>query len=462
MTVLEPTLEERHTMKFRTVLPLMAALLAGACSAGGPPLSPGLPILAAPQPRGIVPSRGKIKHVVIIVQENRSLNNLFYGFPGAKTSAFGYDSRGTRIKLQPIVLETTWDLSHSSTTFFQACNGTGKIPGTKCRMNGFNKEYAGCGPCPIPHPQYAYVPHSETKPYFDMAEQYVLADEMYASNFDASSFVSHQYIISAQSESAVNYPFSVWGCPGGPADAVGMVGRQRQIPDGREVPCWDPKTLGDELDEAGLSWAFYTSAWNGDGGMWSGYQAINHIYNGRDWKKDIITPQRRFFDDVAKGRLRDVSWITPTCANSDHAGCGSNTGPSWVTQLVDAVGQSPYWDSTAIFVFWDDYGGWYDPEPPAYVDYDGLGIRIPMLIVSAYAKKRHVSHVHYEHGSILKFVEDTFGLERLSASDTRANSPAQDAFDFAKPPRAFVPIGSPYDRSYFLQQPADDRIPDSE
>jgi phospholipase C len=159
--------------------------------------------------------------------------------------------------------------------------------------------------------------------------------------------------------------------------------------------------------------------------------------------------------------LRAVSWITPTCENSDHAGCGSNTGPQWVASLVNAIGQSKYWDNTAIFIFWDDYGGWYDPEPPAYVDYDGLGLRIPMLIVSAYAKQGHVSHVHYEHGSILKFVEDQFGLARLAASDTRATSPEKDCFDFTKPPRKFKVIPTVLGKEYFMRQPIDLRPPDT-
>jgi phospholipase C len=324
----------------------------------------------------------------------------------------------------------------------------------------------GCGraqpKCPIPEPQYSYVPHSETKPYFDIGKQYVLADQMYASNFDASSFVSHQYIIAGQAESSINYPFSAWGCPGGPSDMIGTVGQQRQFPTGYEVACWDPTTLGDELDQAGISWAFYTATINGDEGIWSAYQAINHIYNGPDWGQDIITPQTQFFTDVSNGNLRAVNWITPTWENSDHAGNKSTTGPSWVASVVNAIGESKYWDSTAIFVFWDDYGGWYDPEPPAYKDYDGLGVRIPMLIVSAYAEKGHVSHLPYEHGSILKFVEDTFGLARLAPSDTRANSPARDAFDFKDPPRPFVRIESPYDEGYFKRQPTDHRVPDAE
>jgi phospholipase C len=129
---------------------------------------------------------------------------------------------------------------------------------------------------------------------------------------------------------------------------------------------------------------------------------------------------------------------------------------------VNAVGESQYWNSSAIFVFWDDYGGWYDSEPPAYVDYDGLGIRLPLLVISPYAKKGHVSHVHYEHGSILRFVEDTFGLGRLSASDSRAASPARDCFNFKQSPRAFVPIKAPYGADYFKGEPADNRAPDAE
>ncbi|HEY6326584.1 MAG TPA: alkaline phosphatase family protein, partial [Candidatus Cybelea sp.] len=121
-----------------------------------------------------------------------------------------------------------------------------------------------------------------------------------------------------------------------------------------------------------------------------------------------------------------------------------------------------YWDSTAMFIFWDDYGGWYDAEPPTYKDYDGLGLRLPMLVVSAYAKQGYVSHVHYEHGSILKFVEDAFGLGRLAASDKRANSPARDCFNFGAPPRKFVKIHAPYDRAFFLHQPPDYHVPDAE
>jgi phospholipase C len=449
----------------RHLAPAVAALSLALCACGGSGgfgyggnAGSALPLVLV-HPR---PSSNPITHVVIVIQENRSFNDLFDGFKGAKTTNYGYNSSNHKIALRPITLATQWDVEHDAAAFIAACNGTGSIPGTKCRMNGFNDEKVGCGShCP-PNPPYSYVPYSEIMPYWIMAKRYVLADRMYASNFDESSFVSHQYFIAGQAEHSVNYPGGDWGCEGGSGDVVDEVGPDRQVPYGYEVACWDPTTLGDELDAAKVSWAFYTSTINGNiAGFWSAYQAIGHIYNGADWKRDVITPQTQFFSDVKDGTLRAVNWITPTFENSDHAGSGSKTGPAWVATIVNAIGESKYWENTAIFILWDDPGGWYDPEPPSYVDYDGLGMRVPMLVVSAYAKQGHVSHVRYENGSVLKFVEDLWGLPRMAASDTRANSPAADCFDFGAPARKFKPIPSALGLDYFLDQPNSGRPPDT-
>ncbi len=449
----------------------IVALFLSACKGNaGPVSSPVLPPANLERDTVVQPFHRrstKIKHIVVIVQENRSFNDLFYGFPGAKTAAYGYGIDNEKIELKPIPLETTWDLEHNAKGFLAACNGIGKIPGTHCRMNGFDGETWTCGgarqPCPHKHPPYSYVPHRETKPYFDMAKQYVLGDEMFASNFDSSSFISHQYIITGENpDSSIDYPLGAWGCPGGRSDKIALLGARREFPQGYVVPCWNPKTLGDELDQAGFSWAFYAVGLVNGHGVWSAYQAIKHIYYSREWSKHIVSPPLRFLTDVSKGNLRTVSWVTPTFRNSDHGGAGSNTGPSWVASVVNAIGRSPYWDSTAIFIFWDDYGGWYDPQAPAYVDNDGLGARLPLLIVSPYAKKGYVSHVHYEHGSILRFIEDQFGLDRLAASDARAKSPERDCFDFFQPPRKFKPIHAPYDANYFKNQAADQEPPDRE
>ncbi|HTU82301.1 MAG TPA: alkaline phosphatase family protein [Candidatus Acidoferrales bacterium] len=407
---------------------------------------------------------GKIKHVVVIIQENRSFDDLFNGYPGADTQSYGYTSTGEKLTLQPIGLQTDWDLPHRSASFYAACNGTGSYPGTKCRMNGFDLERPQCSSaCPPANPEYAYVPQSETAPYFAMAKEWVLADRMFPSNFDASSFISHQYIIAGQADRSINFPSSStqWGCQGGPTDVIGWINQRRQQVGTHQV-CFDYPTLGDEMDAAGISWAYYTSALNSNGDIWSAFQAVNHIYTGPDWKRNIVYPQTLFFTAVKNGTLPQVSWVTPTCGNSDHAGCGSASGPSWVAALVNAIGESKYWDSTAIFVFWDDYGGWYDHVPPPHLDYDGLGIRVPLLVISPYAKANYVSHVQYEHGSILRFIEDQFDLPRLTAVDRRANSPQADCFDFYHSPRPFVPIPAPYSESAILSQPPDYRAPDNE
>ena len=444
-------------------LVVAAAFAFSACS-GNPAAPPGSGFAGILAPARS-PASGKISHVVIIIQENRSFDNLFQGYPGADTQSYGYTSTGQKVALAPTDLAIPWDVYHSSVSFFAACDGQGSYPGTKCRMDGFDKEQVSCGhgfpPCPSTTPQYAYVPQSEIKPYFAMAQQYVLADKMFASNFDGSSFISHQYIIGAQANSTVDFPQTTWGCDGGSKDTIDTLTQQRTY--GPPIAaCFDFQTLGDELDAAGLSWKYYTASITGDGDLWNAYQAIKHIRYGPDWTNDVIDPQTRFFTDIHHGKLPAVTWITPTCENSDHASCDTGGGPSWVASLVNAIGQSKFWDSTAIFVFWDDYGGWYDHVAPAKVDYDGLGIRVPLLVISPYAKQGYISSVHYEHGSILKFIEDQFGLAPLSASDKRANSPAGDCFDFSQPPRKFVAIKAPKPPAFFLRHAADVRPPDEQ
>jgi phospholipase C len=401
---------------------------------------------------------GKIEHVVYIVQENRSFNDLFQGYPGAYTVNTGKTSKGRKIALQAVSLSTPYEIDHSADAMFAACNGIGKLPGTDCRMDGFDRETLYGGPR---RGQFAYAPHDETKPYFDMAHEFVLADNMFASQLD-ESFVAHQYIIAAQAHSAVDVPNSYWGCQGPPEDILPVLSHKRTYR-GSERPCFDYKTLGDEFDSEGLPWRFYTSNYRKPlGGFWSGYQAVKHIFNGPDWKKDIVVPQRRFLKDVAAGQLASFTWITPMCVNSDHIACGGGLGPSWVTSLVNAVGESQFWDSTVIFVQWDDWGGLYDPVPPPFKDFDSLGFRVPLLVISPYAKKNYVTHVQYETTSVLRFAEDLFGLDQLTGADARATSPAGDALDFSQKPRKFVPIKAPKGRDFFLAQPDDDRMPDEQ
>jgi len=407
---------------------------------------------------------GKITHVVYIVQENRSFDNLFQGYPHADTVPSGKNSKGETVTLSPVSLAYQYVIDHSAAAMFAACDGKGKLPGTDCRMDGFDKESEYGGPPSVKYPEYVYVPHNESKPYFDMAHEWVLADKMFQSQLD-ESFVGHQYIIAAQAASAVDLPFGLWGCGGGASDDVSTITKQRTY-GGYEQACFDYQTLGDLLDNAGLSWRFYTSQYgspsSGDGAYWSSYQAVKHIYNGPDWAKDVITPQKTFITDVAAGKLANFTWITPVCDDSDHVNCGGGDGPSWVTALVNAVGESKFWDSTAIFVQWDDWGGLYDHVPPKYLGYDSTGFRVPLLVISPYAKQDYVSHVPYETASVLRFAEDLWGLGQLAAADKRATSPAGDCFDFTQKPRKFVKIKAPLGAEVFLHQKTDYRAPDYE
>jgi phospholipase C len=153
-------------------------------------------------------------------------------------------------------------------------------------------------------------------------------------------------------------------------------------------------------------------------------------------------------------------------ADSDHAGSNSDKGPSWVAGVVNAVGESQYWNTTAIVVLWDDWGGWYDSVPPPQLDFVGLGIRVPCIIISPYAKAGYVAHTQYEFGSVLKFIEEVFKLRSLGPvsrgyTDSRATS-ISGSFDFKQKPRVFQRIPAPYPPAYFLAQPPSAEPPDSE
>ncbi|MGA8575238.1 MAG: alkaline phosphatase family protein [Candidatus Cybelea sp.] len=455
-------------MNRRFVSLAAAALLAGCASFDSAPFARyAQDDTAIPYMRGSSAMRaldqtgaGKIEHVVFIVQENRSFDNLFQGYPGADTVASGKNSKGRKIELKPVSLGVVYDVGHTAQDMFAACNGTGSLPGTECRMNGFDRE---ANPKGVKNPAYTYVPQNESQPYFDMAREWVLADNAFQSQLD-ESFVAHQYVIAAQAKSSVNIPLLNWGCSGGPNDKVGTITKERS-PNGPMIPaCFNYRTLGDELDKAKLPWKFYSSSFQSGGQAWdwSGYQAVRHIVNGPDWK-NVITPNWKFITDVRAGTLASFTWITPVCDDSDHTSCGGGYGPSWVAALVNTVGKSKFWNSTAIFVIWDDWGGLYDHVRPPHEDYDGLGFRVPLLVISPYAKKNHVSHVQYETTSVLRFAEDLFGLDRLAAADKRATSPAADCFDFTQKPRPFIAIKAPKGPKFFMQQlPGDDRVPDSE
>jgi phospholipase C len=223
--------------------------------------------------------------------------------------------------------------------------------------------------------------------------------------------------------------------------------------------------MADTLDAAKVSWRFYAPPLDyGGGQLWTSFDNIKSVRYGPDWA-NVKAPSPQFLTDIAGGTLAGVTWIVPDWPYSDHAG-GGDLGPSWVTAVVNAVGQSKFWDSTAIFIMWDDWGGWYDNVPPPQVDFRGLGERVPCIVISAYSPPHYVAHTQYEFGSILKFVEETFDLPPLGTTaagytDSRAAS-IGNVFDFKRRLRIFRPYVAPYPASYFLETRPSYKAPDDD
>lgn len=459
--------------RFLAILPLAAAV---SCSSVTPGVTPGGSSGALHVARYAAGS-SPIQHVVVIVQENRSFDNLFHGFPGANTATIGYGKSGKTFTLVEDPLKWTWDLRHDHPQFLEDYDRR-KGDGFEDQIRGFK---TGCSD-PSNHPTcwriytapsmrqmaYAYVNPAQIQPYWTMAQQYALGDNMFSSN-SGPSFVSHQYLIAGESGHASEVPDGQpWGCDAyPPSTTVQLLDYGQAKPPvfskatGHEVdgpfPCFTYPTIATLLDNAGVSWRYYVAS-KGSGSNLSAFDAIQAVRDGPDWK-NVVTPDSQILKDIPAGNLQQVSWVMPTGSKSDHAGPDSGTGgPDWVASVVNAIGQSPYWNNTAIIVMWDEWGGWYDHViPPQIPDsqskaFEGLGFRVPVIAISPYAKAGYVSHVQYEIASSLKFIEDTFALPSLGLADQRADG-FDDMFDFTQSPRKFAPIQAKRDARWFLSHP---------
>jgi phospholipase C len=403
-----------------------------------------------------------IKHVVIVVQENRSFDNFFHGFKGTQFALFGYNHDRQKVPIHPGTLKGP-DIFHNWNNAITAWDGG--------RMDGFDRNPLTTGVQAGNYP-YMYVEHTLIEPYWTMAKEYVLADHMFPTMF-GPSFTGHLDLIAGTTDlnatlAEVDGPTGKpWGCDAPPGTRSSVLSTERHESPG-PFPCFTQfRTLADTLDAAHVTWHYYApSVWSGgNGGIWSEFDAISNVRYGHDWR-NVISPQTRVLTDAARGDLPAVSWVIPDAVDSDHVGQGPSYGPSWVASVVNAIGTGPDWDSTAIVVVWDDWGGWYDSVPPPQLDFRGLGIRVPCIIISPYAKAHYVSHTHYEFGSILKFVEEVFGLPPLGTlaegyTEPRAHSIA-DSFNFKQAPRAFKPIPAPTPASFFLRRQPSYRLPDDD
>jgi phospholipase C len=146
-------------------------------------------------------------------------------------------------------------------------------------------------------------------------------------------------------------------------------------------------------------------------------------------------PVEQFLSDAAKGNLPTVSWIVTPSNVSEHAPASVCVGENWTVQMLNKLMRGKDWSSTAVFLTWDDWGGFYDHVAPLQVDNYGLGFRVPLLVISPYAKKGYIDHTQYEFSSMLRFAEDELGLPTLTGRDKAANDMMQ-AFDFTQSPRS--------------------------
>jgi phospholipase C len=243
----------------------------------------------------------------------------------------------------------------------------------------------------------------------------------------------------------------------------------RGIENSEIYPCFDHQTIPDILP-APFSWRYYTPS---AGSIWTAPNAIFHICEptgpggtcqGREWLNHVDLRPSDVLADIRSCDLRSVSWVIPAGQNSDHAGNPNNTGgPDWVAAIVNAIGNSPtcpngevYWHDTAIFITWDDWGGWYDHEPPTIRplrqgDYQ-YGFRVPLIVVSAYTPTAYISNSRHDFGSILRFIEHNFGIPEgeLTFADQRATTDLTDFFDLDQAPRPFHRVSAAKGATDFL------------
>jgi phospholipase C len=459
---------------------------------------------------------GTIQHIVILFQENRTPDNLFQDPTliqrGADIQNYGYISTGAKINLAPTTLATTYTLANTHSTFLGSCAWAG----TGCEMNGADQVTCSGSGCPA-NAAYQYVQDAAVQPYYTMAETYAFGDRMFQTN-QGPSFPAHQYIISGTStvcvpgavcptlsnlaESSSTYFVSdnpssnsradgtFWaGCLAPPNSILNLIDTSQSFPNSNYSQllgpeCFEHPTLTDVLDANALSWKYYAPE---AGSIWTSPNAIAHMCQptgdpgdntcgGPDWigsnpKVVIEGSAAQVITDIQNGQLPAVTWVIPAGQNSDHSGDQDN-GPSWVASIVNAIGTSPLWSSTAIIVTWDDWGGWYDHVPPPvrasspFANSSDYGLRVPLVFISPYARPQHVSHQYNDFGSILRFIEATFELPQVNPkvgyADTYALGDLSDFYDLSQIPLTFTQIPSQKDAESFINSKEKATPPDND
>jgi phospholipase C len=380
---------------------------------------------------------GKIQHVVFLIKENRSFDTYFGTFPGADGATSGKTSDGQTVPLTRTPDIMPFDIGHGWDDAIRAMDG-GKMDRFDLVRHG---KLGGLLMA------YTQLTEAEIPNYFAYARNFVLADHMFSS-LTGPSFPNHLYTVAAQSGGAVNNPRragassslsssgsspdNIWGCDADDTtvDVIDQNGTRR-----KQLPCFDFQTVVDKLEDAHVTWKYYAPGFGQYGYQWSALDAVKHIRQGPLWQTNVVS-DTQFIQDALHGKLPAVSWLVTGLA-SEHPPRSTCVGENWTVQQINAVMQGPDWNSTVVFLTWDDFGGFYDHVSPPKIDLYGLGPRVPLLIISPFAKKGHVSHSTYEFSSFLAFLEKRFRMPALTARDRQAND-MLDSFDFNQAP--LVPL----------------------
>jgi phospholipase C len=412
-----------------------------------------------------------IKHVVIIMQENRSFDNYFGTYPGADGIPAGVcepdpahggcvkpflDHSDKNIGGPHANQNAIPDIDHGAMDGFVGQSEKGQ----NCNPSTNNPN---CSPCRFSVSEcdvMGYHDGSDIPNYWTYARDFVLQDHMFEPVL-ASSQPSHVFMVSEWSAACKNAvdPASCTNDPQ-PPNLV------NSYPNLNQTPLYPWTDLTWLLHAAGVSWGYYVfqgpepdcesdanivckpgqqSATTP--GIWNPLPHFTDVH--QDNQVGNVQTLSNFFAAASAGTLPAVSWIDPNGNVSEHPPAKVSAGQTYVTGLVNAIMRSPDWDSTAIFISWDDWGGFYDHVVPPAVDQNGYGLRVPGLVISPFARQGFIDHQVLSHDAYVKFIEDDFlGGRRLDPAtdgrpdprpDVRENSPQlgdlSSDFDFTQPPR---------------------------
>jgi phospholipase C len=359
-----------------------------------------------------------IKHIIVIVEENHTFDNYFGTYPGANglSGALAQPAATNSTRLvKPFMINSTtvvgdpcetWECAHQA-------YDNGKMDGFVAANGGSNLTMGYFNPKLIPY-------------YWDYASQFVLLDNFYTSIM-TNSLPNHLYLIAGQSGGLIHD--SRYAVINFTSSSV-------------HNSTFYFKSVVDELDAKHVSWRYYAGD-NSQLNNWNPLPAFTS-FKANQSRMDNVVPTRQFSDDVGNGTLPSVSWIMPsTDQESEHPPYNISLGQSDVVSTINEVMQSSYWNSSAIFVTWDDWGGWYDHVPPPQVDAFGYGFRVPCLVISPYARAGIVDHTQSDFTSILKFIETVYSLPPLTARDAAASN-MTEAFDFSQAPRPPLALPGPF------------------